>query len=94
MKNRDVRCFIDFDGTIVDNTDRIYNFYIDHIPVEYRDIVPVEEFWQNKKQRINEIEWLNSISDANLSVKEYNAQKIREIETDKYLAYDKVFPFT
>lgn len=81
-------CYIDFDGTIVSNKKRLYQFFVDHIPEQYRQILNADEFWALKRMRVHEIEWLNSALNASVDKATYDAQKIEEIEKEKYIALD------
>ncbi len=81
-------CYIDFDGTIVSNKNRLYVFFIDHIPERYRECLSIEEFWQLKRLRVHEIDWLNSVMGANVDKSQYNRAKIDEIENEYYLNLD------
>ncbi len=94
MKDKRKKCLLDFDGTIVDNRRRLYSFFLDHIPTEYRSVLSEEDFWRIKRQRINEIEWINRTCDTELSVSEYSTEKSKHIEDDIYLEKERIFPFS
>lgn len=94
MKNKNRKCFIDFDGTIVSNKKRLYRFFIDNIPAEYADVLSEDEFWQLKRMAVNEIEWLNKQFDMNFSVSDWAAIKQSLIETPKYLCHEELFDFS
>lgn len=81
-------CYIDFDGTIVSNKKRLYQFFMDHIPEQFRQILNTDEFWALKRMRMHEIEWLNSALNVGVDKAIYDAQKIEEIEDEKYLVLD------
>lgn len=64
------------------------------IPSEYKNVLSREEFWMIKRYGINEAQWLNERFNANISVTEYNTRKRNIIETDEYLQYDFIFPYS
>lgn len=81
-------CYIDFDGTIVSNKKRLYQFFVDHIPEQFRQSLTEDEFWALKRMRVHEVEWLNSAMNAGLDKVSYDALKIEEIENERYLTLD------
>lgn len=91
MKNN---CFMDFDGTIICNKKRLYQFFIDNICNKYKEALTEDEFWALKKLGINEIEWINKQYKDNISVKEWNERKSEIIESKYYLNYNKLFDFS
>ena len=88
------KCFIDFDGTINDYSERMFQFFNQNVPVEYSHTLTKNEFWQLKRMGIHEVNWLNEKFEINISVEEWNKKKIELIETEKYLSFDKLFPFS
>lgn len=81
-------CYIDFDGTIVSNKKRLYQFFLDHIPEQFKNCLTEDEFWLLKRMRINEIDWLNNVFKAEIDRNRYDAQKVKEIESEIYLQLD------
>lgn len=92
--NNRPNCFLDFDGTLVSNQYRLYQFFINNIPKDYKYVLSVDEFWSLKKMGIHEIEWVNYIYHLDLSVEKWNQKKKEKIESLEYLQYDKLFDFT
>lgn len=86
--------FFDFDGTIVCNKARLYNFFLNNIPLEYKNSLSIKDFWSIKRMGINEIDWINKIYKVNLCVAQWNKIKKREIESNNYLSFNKLFPFS
>ena len=87
-------CFLDFDGTLVSNQYRLYQFFINNIPKDHKDVLSANEFWNLKRMGIHEIDWVNHIYHLDLSAEKWNKKKKKEIETIEYLRYDKLFDFT
>lgn len=79
---------MDFDGTIVSNKKRLYQFFLDHAPEQFRNCLTEDEFWLLKRMRINEIDWLNNVFKAEIDRTIYDAQKNKEIESEIYLQLD------
>ena len=86
-------CFTDFDGTLTDNRQRLFRFYTEHIPEEYRGLLTVDAFWEMKRNGIHEIANLEKEHGARIDRAAYDAEKKRVIENEEYLLLDEVFPF-
>lgn len=93
MKNRR-RCFIDFDGTIVSNKYRLYQFFIDNINDEFKKVITIDEFWNLKKLGVDEIEWINLKYNSNIDKSYWINEKINKIENMYYLKYNKIFNYS
>lgn len=91
MKNK---CFIDFDGTIVNNKKRLFQFFIENIDDRYKAVIDCDEFWTLKRNQINEIEWINKVFNEKFSVSEWNKAKAKKIESDYYLSFEELFDFS
>ena len=83
-------CYMDFDGTVNDNSDRLYQFMIDKLGDDISDILTKEEFWELKRYGINEVDWLNDKLNLSIDKEAYNLRKLEEIENETYLEYDKL----
>lgn len=94
MKNSMKKCFIDFDGTIVNNKKRLYQFFVDNLKNEHKECLDINEYWQMKKLAINEVEWVNKTFSASYSVSEIGCKKARDIENDFYLSYEEIFDYS
>ena len=88
------KCFIDFDGTINDYSERMFQFFSQNVPAGYSNVLTKNEFWQLKRMGIHEAKWLNEKFETNINIEEWNRKKIELIETEKYLSFDKLFPFS
>lgn len=86
--------YMDFDGTLVNNKQRLYRFFINNIPEEYRRVLSVDTFWGLKRKCVHEIDWLNTQYQANLDKVSYNELKKRDIEKPEYLQYEELLPHT
>ena len=86
--------YMDFDGTLVSNKQRLYRFFINNIPEEYRSVLSVDSFWELKRKCVHEIDWLNSQYQANLDKVSYNELKKSDIEKLEYLQYEELLPRT
>lgn len=88
------KCFIDFDGTIVCNKRRLYKFFLNNIEKKYEEVFTEDEFWTLKRLGVNEIDWINSKFCESISKKNWNDKKIKLIETEEYLKYDRLFSYS
>lgn len=88
MKNNNKKCFIDFDGTIVSNKKRLYQFFIDNLEEAHKNYVDIEEYWNLKRMAVNEVEWINNTFHTKYSVQELGDKKAREIENEYYLRFE------
>lgn len=94
LGNGNKYCFLDFDGTLVDNKHRLYQFFVDHVSEKYKKILTLEEFWALKRLGVHEIEWLNEKYEVGIRKEEWDSTKKEEIENEKYLSHEKLFDFT
>lgn len=96
MNRKDNRpyCFLDFDGTLVSNEIRLYEFFLKNLPPNYKHILTKEEFWGLKKMGIHEVDWLNDKCNLDINKDKWNKEKKRVIEYDEYLSLDTKFNFT
>ena len=94
VKNEIPNCFLDFDGTLVDNKFRLYQFFLDGLPQKYKNSLSIEEFWMLKRLGIHEIDWKNDKYKNNISKEDWNRKKVELIESEKYLSYERLFVYT
>lgn len=87
-------CYVDFDGTIVDNKFRLFQFVYDNLPARLKDSLSIDAFWDIKRQGINEADYLNDNFDANINTSDWSKKKFTVIESDTYLKYDMLFDFS
>lgn len=87
-------CYMDFDGTIVDNKKRLFKFFTDNMNQKYKNVLTIDEFWNLKRLGVNEVDWMNSIYNANLNKIEWNKCKKDNIESEYYLRYNELFDFS
>lgn len=91
MKNK---CFIDFDGTIVSNKKRLYRFFQDCLPINYKDALSEDEFWSLKRLKINEFIWMNETFGLSLDIESCIKRKKNEVENEYYLGFDELFEYS
>lgn len=96
MKKRYMKpnLYMDFDGTLVSNKQRLYRFFINNIPEEFRCVLSEDIFWELKRKCVHEIDWLNNQYQADLNKDSYNELKKRDIEKLEYLQYEELLPHT
>lgn len=84
--------FFDLDGTLWDSQDRLYNLFCN---LTRDNSLSKEEYWSLKRSKISNEEILrNHFGYAEDKVCEFSVRWLRMIETQEYLALDKLFPFT
>lgn len=94
MSLKKPNCFIDFDGTIVCNKKRIYQFFTDNIDDKYKKCLDIDEFWNLKKLGINEIDWINEKYNDNLDKNKWTRLKKENIEKEEYLKHNSLFSYS
>ncbi|MBY0220370.1 HAD family hydrolase [Paenibacillus illinoisensis] len=91
MKNK---IFMDYDGTIVSNQKRLFRFFIDYLPKDYKNILTEEEFWCIKVLGIHEIEWVNNVFNLGIDKYAFDKCKAKKIEEMNYLKYNQLFTYS
>ena len=84
--------YMDFDGTLVSNKQRLYRFFINNIPEEYRNVLSADALWDLKRKGVHEIDWLNAQYHAGLDRTPYDELKKRDIEKPEYLQFEELLP--
>lgn len=87
-------CFMDFDGTIVCNKERLYKFFVDNIDEKYKNALTIEEFWWLKKMGIHEIDWINNTYGESFDKQLWNEIKKKNIESLHYLKFNHLFMYS
>ena len=87
-------CFLDFDGTLISNESRLYEFFRKNMPPNYKHILTQEEFWILKKMGLHEVDWLNDKCRLDINKDKWDKEKKKVIEYDEYLSLDTKFDFT
>lgn len=79
---------LDFDGTIIDASDRMYMLFKDIAP-EFN--FSKEEYWKLKRDKISHKKMFEAVGKSN-EFNHFNAIWMDRIEAQKYLEYDKLYP--
>jgi phosphoglycolate phosphatase-like HAD superfamily hydrolase len=88
------KIFMDYDGTIVSNQKRLFRFFIDHLPEDYKNILTEEEFWHLKVLGVHEIDWINRIFNLSIDKRDFDECKAKNIEEMKYLKHNELFTYS
>ncbi|MBQ3311801.1 HAD family hydrolase [bacterium] len=80
--------FFDFDGTLVDASDRLYNLFINLIP---ECNFTKDEYWNLKRNKINHQDIIKKYFPS-YDYEKFNKNWLDLIESDEYLLYDKLYP--
>ncbi|MBI4122627.1 MAG: HAD family hydrolase [Parcubacteria group bacterium] len=84
--------FFDFDGTLVDITERWWQLHIDVASAfGLPRCTDREEYVSQKRSGTCEADIMKKISRDEERIREYDAERIRRIELPKYLAHDTLF---
>ena len=85
--------FLDLDETLIDTSERHYRVYCDIIDIlNLENIKSKVEFWNLKREGTSTVEILDGIDKKILN--KFNKLWIKNIESKKYLSYDKLFDNT
>ncbi len=81
--------FIDLDGTLVDGRFRLFRLFSD---ITLQNILEFDDYWELKKAMYSH-EWIlaNYFSYTESQIDNFKFVWLEKIETDQYLAYDKLF---
>lgn len=94
MPNRIRKCFLDFDGTVVNNQKRLFQFFRENIDPKFRDVLDIQEFWTLKRCAVHELDWINRTFKTDYSLQAWNEKKAAEIENAHYLSFEEIFDFS
>ena len=83
-------CFIDFDGTLLDNRARYYQLYLDGLGEGASQPLSADAYWQLKRSRTSERD-LASRTGFDGDFEGYAAWRLANIEVDAYLDLDTLF---
>ncbi len=81
--------FFDLDGPILDVSEKYYRVYADLLASRSMGVIPKEEYWECKRAQIPEVEILQR-SGATSLFEWYKEERIRIIESDDYMRYDRL----
>lgn len=85
------KIYLDLDGTIIDAQKRLYRLYVDFTGSS----ISFETYWLHKReQRSNEwlLEHFENYTVSQIEL--FKSEWMNQIELEKYLAYDELFPYT
>ena len=82
--------FFDFDGTLVDSSERLYRLFCDLIS---ECNFTKEEYWKLKRSKINHQTILEKYF-STYDFEKFNDEWLDLIESDKYLLYDELYSDT
>jgi phosphoglycolate phosphatase-like HAD superfamily hydrolase len=83
--------YLDFDGTIVDPSRRLYRLYSDEVRRLGHQPLAKEHYWTLKRQRLSERAILERTASA-ASIGEYLARRLDRIESPALLRHDTLLP--
>ena len=85
-----MKLFFDLDGTLVDASDRLYRLFIDLVP---QATFSKQEYW-NLKRNKQDHKLILSKYFPKVNFDKFNDKWLKLIETEKYLAFDKLYTGT
>jgi phosphoglycolate phosphatase len=85
--------FFDLDGPLLDVSERYQILHRDLIEAMRGTPLTPNIYWQRKRQRCPEAAILEELAISELEPS-YSRRRLDLIETDKYLAYDRLWPWT
>lgn len=85
-----MRIFFDFDGTLLDSSDRLYNLFCDLIPeCEFSK----EQYWEMKRNKINHKMIIEKFF-PQYNYAEFEQKWMNLIEKQEYLKYNSLYEFS
>ncbi len=86
-----MKIFLDFDGPLIDNSCRLYTLYTDLISEFDKQPLPIESYWNLKRDRVKE-EKILQISGLNdpVLIAQYLKKRFDCIESKHYLRLNKI----
>jgi phosphoglycolate phosphatase len=85
--------FFDLDGPLLDVSERYQMLHRDLIAEKRVAPLTANLYWQRKRQRYSETAILEELGISEWEPS-YSRQRLELIETDRYLAYDRLWPWT
>jgi carbamoyl-phosphate synthase large subunit len=85
--------FFDLDGPILDVSHRHYQLYRDLLEEAGKSAVPFEQYWQDKRACRPQGTIVSQTTGEDFCANTFQQQWLDRIETDKYLALDRVWPW-
>jgi phosphoglycolate phosphatase-like HAD superfamily hydrolase len=91
MNSSALKIFLDFDGLLVDNSLRLYTLYSDLMHEFGKKQLPLESYWNLKKDCVREEDILkrSGLEDTSL-IKQYLKKRLEHIESRHYLQLNRV----
>lgn len=84
-----VKIFIDFDGTLVDSSERLYRLFSDLVP---QSSLTKMQYWDLKRSKVDHSNILQHFFHySQKQVREFESMWLSKIELDSYLSLDKPY---
>lgn len=83
-------CFIDFDGTLVDNKLRMYRFCCDYCCEEFSSVLTMDEYWGLKRFGVDELSVVDGVLGTTHDSNRYAEAKLLHMEDEAYLELDEL----
>lgn len=87
-----MKIFLDFDGPILDNSEKYYQLHCDLCREFSLQPLAKETYWQGKRNKLSEATLLQQQTPPAEQVAGYERKRVELIETTRYLDYDRVWP--
>lgn len=85
--------FLDLDGPLLTISDRYYALYLHLMDKFNKNVISKEAYWELKKNKATTIDILSKTNAGDI-VNEYLHERLRIIETEEFLQYNKLIPNT
>lgn len=84
--------FFDFDGTLIDPKPKLFQLFSD---LALSNKISFDDYWNLKREKISN-EWIleNKFGWDKEKIILFKKKWMINVETEKYLSFDKIFPFT
>jgi carbamoyl-phosphate synthase large subunit len=93
VERRGCPIFFDLDGPILDVSRRHYQVYRDLLEERGRSAIPFEQYWREKCNREPHSKIVSRTAGGDADVTWFEQQWLERIETDRYLALDRPWPW-
>lgn len=91
IKNKLDAIILDFDGVLVNPSERLYRVYkILHQKFGFQPACTKKQYWELKRQRVSEIDIARKSCMTKKMLTRYSKERYRIIEQKKFLAYDVI----
>lgn len=92
MVQKTINLFFDFDGTIIDVSDRLYFLYRDLMIKYHQKPLPKKAYFNLKRNNISEERIIQKVTKKQTIVKSILRERQLKIEDKQYLGYDRLIP--